>query len=277
MNCRKAAREAALGRARQINSSHSANVRAYGACAAAECNLSQKRGTQFSTASLFFEVILLRRAHRAQRAVEHAHHRRGKEAHHERCSDAGCHAGDNAAEDIGVGVVAVDHAVEIHRPRVERGDDDRCHTQRADDLRAGKLKAALLGVSADHQAARGGGNDPQHGRRRQAVGDELVHKAAEQTHQQSADRPVQQCAEDDGQRVHADADPPEIQRADQAQHHVDRRKHRDHDQLARGQRRRAAHKDDRRDERGDRRDQDPPYGGGQLCDIGKHCEDLLFR
>lgn len=57
VNCRKAAREAALGRARQKNSSHSANVRAYSACAAAECNLSQKRGTQFSTASLFFEYF----------------------------------------------------------------------------------------------------------------------------------------------------------------------------------------------------------------------------
>ena len=46
MNCRKAAREAARG-VRVRKTLLTANVRAYGACAAAECNLFKKEGRSF--------------------------------------------------------------------------------------------------------------------------------------------------------------------------------------------------------------------------------------
>ena len=53
VNCRKAAREATLGRVRKRNTSHAANVRAYGACAAAACNSKSKK----AAFAAFFEVL----------------------------------------------------------------------------------------------------------------------------------------------------------------------------------------------------------------------------
>ena len=54
VNCHKAAREAALGRVRdKKNTSHAANVRAYGACAAAACHPKSKKAAY----AAFFEVL----------------------------------------------------------------------------------------------------------------------------------------------------------------------------------------------------------------------------
>jgi len=53
VNCRKAAREAALGHVRDKNTSHAANVCAYGACAAAACNPKSKK----AAFAAFFEVL----------------------------------------------------------------------------------------------------------------------------------------------------------------------------------------------------------------------------
>jgi len=53
VNCRKAAREAALGRVRDKKTSHAANVRAYGACAAAARNPKSKK----AAFAAFFEVL----------------------------------------------------------------------------------------------------------------------------------------------------------------------------------------------------------------------------
>jgi len=53
VNCRKAAREAALGRVRDKKTSHAANVRVYGACATAACNPKSKK----AAFAAFFEVL----------------------------------------------------------------------------------------------------------------------------------------------------------------------------------------------------------------------------
>ena len=101
-------------------------------------------------------------------------------------------------------------------------------------------------------------------------------KAPEQADQQPADRPIEQRAEDNGQRIHADADPPKVQRADQTEHDINGDEHGDGDHLARREGRCAAGQHNRHDQRGGCGDQNSPYGGGQLCDLRKHCEDLLF-
>lgn len=69
----------------------------------------------------------------------------------------------NLAEHIGVGVIAVDDAVEIDRAGIEKRDDERGDDQHADELLAREFIAAALGVQTDEQAAHRGRDDPQHG------------------------------------------------------------------------------------------------------------------
>jgi hypothetical protein len=53
VNCRKAAREAALGRVRDKKTPLTPQTRAYGACAAAACNPKSKK----AAFAAFFEVL----------------------------------------------------------------------------------------------------------------------------------------------------------------------------------------------------------------------------
>ena len=229
------------------------------------------------TAVPFFEVILLRRAHRVERAVQQVHDRRSHEHHQHRRSRAGDDTHHQAAENIGVAVVVVDHTVDIHRSRVERRHDQRRADQRKRELTAGELVAAVLGIHADEQAARCLRQDPQDRGRGHAIGEKLTHECAEKTDEQAADRTVEHRAHDDGQRRDGDVDPAKAHRTGKVQHNVNCGQHGDGDHFARGHGRGLPREDHRGDEHEGDRDDDRPHDRGKRFDLKGHCEDLLFH
>ena len=200
----------------------------------------------------------------AQGALEHIEHRRGDESHGDRGDRAGNDADANLAEHIGVGVIAVDDAVEIDRAGIEKRDDERGDDQHADELPTRERIAAALGVQTDEQAAHRGRDDPQHGGRGDAVGHQLAEKSADQTDHQTAAGAIEQSADDDGQGGNGNVDPAEADRADGIEHDVDGDHHGDDHQLARGHGAEAV--DD--DERGDQPDKAGGHAENDGC--GRH-------